>query len=56
MEGQKYCIMLPLEHLAILLTCVKRQSVLKTNFGLLFELSFKTGFTVHSFLIVILLT
>ena len=26
--------MLPLEHSAILLTCIKRQLVLKTNFGL----------------------
>ena len=38
--------MLPLEHSAILLTCIKRYSVLKTNFGLLFEWSLKTGFTV----------
>ena len=31
-EGQKYCRMLPLEHFAILMTCTKRSSVLKTNF------------------------
>ena len=29
--------MLRLEHSAILLTCIKQASVLKTNFGLLFE-------------------
>ena len=33
-EGQKYCRMLPLEHSAILLTCIKQYLVLKTNFGL----------------------
>ena len=31
-EGQKYCRMLHLEHSAILLTCIKRELVLKTNF------------------------
>ena len=31
---------------AILLTCIKRQLVLKTNSGLLFEWPLKTGFTV----------
>ena len=35
-----------LEHSAILLTCIKRYSVLKSNFGLLFEWPLKTGFTV----------
>ena len=35
--------MLPMEHSAILLTCIKRNSVLKTNFGLLFEGPLKTG-------------
>ena len=35
-----------MEHSAILLTCIKRLSVLKTNFGLLFEWPLKTGFTV----------
>ena len=29
--GLKYCRMLPLEHSVILLTCIKRQSVLKKN-------------------------
>ena len=38
--------MLPLEHSAILLTCIKRQSVLKTYFCVLFEWPLKTGFTV----------
>ena len=46
-EGRKYCRMHPLEHYAILLTCINRQSVLKTIFGLLFECPLKTGFTVH---------
>ena len=31
-ECRKYCRMLPLEHSAILLTCIKRYSVLKTIF------------------------
>ena len=35
-----------LEHSAILLTCIKRLSVFKTNFGFLFEWPLKTGFTV----------
>ena len=35
-EGPKYCRMLSLEHSAILLTCIKRQSVLKTNSGILY--------------------
>ena len=30
--GQKYCRMLPLEHSAIRLTCIKRFSILKTIF------------------------
>ena len=34
-----------LEHSAILLTCIKRLSVLKNNFGLFFEWPLKTGFT-----------
>ena len=38
--------MLPLEHSAILLTCIKRYLVLKTNFGILFKWPLKTGFTV----------
>ena len=43
--------MLPLEHSAILLTCIKRQSVLKTNFGSFFELLLKTGFTVYGLMV-----
>ena len=38
--------MLPLEHSAILLTCIKRYSVLKTNFLCSFEWPLKTGYTV----------
>ena len=34
---------------AILLTCIKRYSVLKLNAGLLFGWPLKTGFTVISF-------
>ena len=45
-EGRKYCRMLPLEHSAILLTCIKLESVMKANFGLLFKWPLKTGFTV----------
>ena len=41
----------PLEHSAILLTCIKRYSVLKINFGLLFEWPLQTGFTVVVFLL-----
>ena len=33
-EGRKYCRMLPLEHSAILLTCIKRSLGLKPIFGL----------------------
>ena len=44
--GRKYCRMLPFEHSAILLTCIKQYSVLKTHFGLLFERPLKTGFTI----------
>ena len=32
-----------MEHSAILLTCIKRKSVLKTTFGLLFEWPLKAG-------------
>ena len=39
-----------LEHSAILLTCIKRQSVLKTSFGLLLEWPLKTDFTVFNML------
>ena len=35
-----------LEHSAILLTCIKRYLVLKTNFGVLFGWPLETGFTV----------
>ena len=38
-----------LEHSAILLTCIKRLSVMKTNFSVHFELSLKTGFAVRTF-------
>ena len=46
-EGRKYCRMLPLEHSAILLTCSKRQSVLKTIFWSFWEWQFYVGFTVY---------
>ena len=39
--------MLQEEHSAVLLNCFKRLSVLKKNFGLLFEWPFKTAFTVR---------
>ena len=35
------------EHSAILLTRIKRKSVLKPIFGLLFEWPLQTGFTVY---------
>ena len=38
--------MLPLEHSAILLTCIKRLLVFKTNFRSFGEWPFYTGFTV----------
>ena len=44
--GQKYCSMLPLEHSAILSTCIKRTSVFKTFVLFIFEWPLKTGFTV----------
>ena len=43
--GRKYRRMLP--HSAILLTCIKRQMVSKTNFRSFWEWPFHTGFTVH---------
>ena len=43
--------MLPLEHSAIFMTCIKRKLVLKTNFWPFFEWLLKTGFTVCDFLI-----
>ena len=39
--------MLLLEHSAIFLTCIKQLSVLKTNFGLLFEWPLNSGLTVY---------
>ena len=42
-ESVAECSMLPLEHSAILLTCIKQWSV-----GLLFEWLLKTGFTVYT--------
>ena len=38
--------MLPLEHFAIFLTCIKRQLVLKTNFRSFCEWPFLTGFHI----------
>ena len=43
--GQKYCRM-PLEHSAILLTCIKLPPVFKTSDLCIFEWLLKTGFTV----------
>ena len=40
----------PGEHSAILLTCIKQLSVLKTYFCSYFEWSLKKGFTVISFI------
>ena len=37
-----------LGHSTILLACINQLSVLKTNFGLLFDWPLKTGFTVYS--------
>ena len=48
--------MLPLEHSAILLICIKQNSVLKTNFGILLEWPLKTGFTVLIMLKIVLTT
>ena len=49
---QNACRMLPLEHSAILLTCIKRQSVLEPNLSLLFDWPLKTGFTVYISIVV----
>ena len=46
-EGRKYCRILPLEHSAILLTCIMRYLVLKTKLMSSWEWPFYTGFTVH---------
>ena len=45
-EGRKYCRMLSGSILQYFLTCIKRFSVLKTNFGIFLEWPLKTGFTV----------
>ena len=45
-EGREYCRMLPLEHSAILLTCIKLLLVLKINFLSFWEWPFYTGFNV----------
>ena len=50
--GQKYCNMLPLEHSAILLTCIDPHSFIKLLFAIktfvlsIFEWLLKTGYTV----------
>ena len=41
--------MLPLEHSAILLTCIKLLSILITNFGVLLERPLQTGFTIDRY-------
>ena len=38
--------MLPLEHSAILLTCIKRYGIQNQFLGVIFEWPLKTGFTV----------
>ena len=45
--GQKYCRMPPLEHSAILLTCINLPVVIKTIVLSIFEWPFYTGFTVQ---------
>ena len=45
--GQKYCRMLPLEHSAILQTCIKLLFVIKIFVLSVFEWPFYTGFTVN---------
>ena len=45
-EGLKYCRMLPLEHSAILLTCIKLPFVIKIFVLSIFEWPIYTGFTV----------
>ena len=49
-EGRKYCRMLPLEHSAIPLTCIKRKLVLKTNLIFFESGRFFTRFTVYFFM------
>ena len=46
--GQKNCRMLPLEHFAILLTCIKLPFIIKIFVFSIFELQLKIGFTVHA--------
>ena len=43
--GQKYCRMLPLEHSAILLTCIKLPFSIKTFVLSISKWPLKTGFT-----------
>ena len=45
-NGILMCRMLSLEHSAILLTCIKQYSVLKTNFIVLLKWPLMTDFTV----------
>ena len=51
--GLEYCRMLLREYSAIFLTCIKRLSIVKTNFWSSFEWLLKSGFTV-SYLCLIL--
>ena len=44
--GQKYCVILPLEHSAILSTFIKLPFVIKIFVLSIFEWPLKTGFTV----------
>ena len=46
--GQKYCRMLPLEHSAILLACIKLPFVIKIFSLSIFQWLLKTGFTVST--------
>ena len=46
-ESRKYCRMLPLQHYAIRLTCIKRSLLLKSNFWTFWERPFYTGFAIH---------
>ena len=47
-DGRKYCRMLPLEHAATFLTCIKPK-----QFFVLFEWPLKTGFTVDIYFYVL---
>ena len=44
--AQKYCRMLPLEHSAILLSCIKLPIIIKIVVLSIYEWLLKTGFTV----------